>query len=230
MRHRVKPGDEAIGRHKCLLVVRHLTMVALRQHHVASAFQRRPVERDVGGRAPTADPHAVGLRVLVVVVRADRHPLHTGRRLVAGAALGQVERGEEGPRAVELVVGQVARDRPHAVIRRAAEDGVRHRVQAAAVLDVGTDRIAAARIAHQHDLLLAGGLEHAATAAASARIWSSVELRPSCGLVSSSRAVGYGMLTATRRSRGQPLLSKRHRVVSHNAAESPLPCTKTIGG
>src|SRR2546423_9991244 len=35
---------------------------------------------------------------------------------------------------------------------------------------------------------------------------------------------------ACRRSRGQPLLSKRHSVVIHKAAVSPLPCTKTMGG
>src|SRR6185436_5634636 len=38
------------------------------------------------------------------------------------------------------------------------------------------------------------------------------------------------MSSANRRSRGQPLLSKRHSVVVHSAAVSPLPCTKTMGG
>jgi hypothetical protein len=37
---------------------------------------------------------------------------------------------------------------------------MRHGFNAAAVLDVGADGVATARIADQHDLLCAGGLEH----------------------------------------------------------------------
>ena len=40
----------------------------------------------------------------------------------------------------------------------------------------------------------------------------------------------WGRVIGCRRSRGQPLLSKRHSVVIHSAALSPLPCTKTMGG
>ena len=129
-------------------------------HHVLRALQRRAVEADVGGRALRTDPHAVRLRELVVVVGADRQPLHAGRDLMAVCPLGRVQHLQERAGAVEFAAGAVVRIGPHAVVRCAAQDGVRHGGRAATVLDVVAHRIAAARVGDEHHAGSPGGAQH----------------------------------------------------------------------
>ena len=127
-------------------------MVHAREHDVARTAQRGTVEADAGRRAGLADPHTVGLSVLVVVVRTQREPAHAGRDLVAVRALGRIELGEKGRARRELVLLQVAREVPDAVGRVAAQHHMAHLRGAAAVLHVVADRVAAARIADEDDL------------------------------------------------------------------------------
>src|SRR6185312_7540961 len=98
-----------------------------------------------GRRARLADEAAVGLRIFVETVAAQREKGDTRRHL----ALTFVEAAKKRTAAVELVVeGLIPSEHP--VIGHAAQDGVAH-VAGAAPLDVAADRITAARIANQGD-------------------------------------------------------------------------------
>src|SRR3989344_5316522 len=153
-------GDEAVGCFKRSGGVRRLAVVDARNHHVGGALEFGACGGHVGGLAFLAYPQTVGLGELVVVVRADRHPFHGAAHLVARRVLGSIQRFEERARARELVAFSEPRYRPHAVVGRAAEDRVAHRLIAAAVVDVVADGVAAARVAHQYHLACTRGLEH----------------------------------------------------------------------
>ncbi len=141
---------------------RRLAVIDPGDDDVLRALQRRTVEADVGGHAALADPDAVGLRVLVVAIGADRHPADARRDLVAVATLRRVEPAQERPGAVELAAEPGRLVDEHAVVRHAAEHHGRDQRPAAAVGDVVADRIAAARVADQHDLAGARGRQRLA--------------------------------------------------------------------
>jgi hypothetical protein len=92
-------------------------------------------------------------------------------------------------------------------------------IGAAAILDIATDRIAAARITDQRDPRAAPVRRfNSLTASASSRRWSSVEERSACSTWSSVRANGSVKLIANIRSRGTPFDSILHIVVIQSAA------------
>ena len=146
-------GDEAVHLGECQRVIGSLAMVDLGNYDIFGALEFRAVESHAGIAPRFAENAAVGLRVLVVVVAADGHEAHAFHDFVRAG----IELGEEGPLAVELVAARLL-PVGYAVVRRAAEDGVRHISRAAAVLQVVPDRIAAARAADEHDLVPAGEL------------------------------------------------------------------------
>ena len=135
-------------------------MIEPRQHPVVGPAQLGPAGIDAGRPAALADPFAGGLGELVVAIRTQRHPLHTGRDLQPLRALRRVERGQHRPGAIELVARPEVGARPHAVVGRAAQDRVRHLRRAVTVAHIATNRIAPARVAHQHHLARAGARQH----------------------------------------------------------------------
>jgi hypothetical protein len=192
-------------------------------------FSAGPSKADVGGDAALADPGAFGLGVLVVVVRTQGQPLDARRDLVPLGALRRVEPRQQRTLAVELAARQEDPVRPDAVIRHAAEDGVRHLAGAAAGDEVA-DRVAAAREADQHDLRRAGRRLHPLHLGGEAAVNSAIEVRPAAPCRPRCGRSDRAGRSPTCRSRGQPLVSKRQIVVVQTAAVSPLPWTKTIGG
>ena len=108
-------------------------------------------------RAPIQTPSGCAYLSLL----SERIVIHAtpGVTSLPVGALRRVELDEERPGAVELAAGKKARVRPHAVVRNAAEDGMRDD-RRAAVGDEVADRIAAAREGDQRDLGGAGRGEH----------------------------------------------------------------------
>ena len=153
-------GDEAVGRVERLRAERGFAVVDAVDHDIGGALQFGAGKGHVGRCAFGAYPHAVGLGELVVVGRPNGQPLHAGRDLVAVRAFRCVQRHQERAGPVEFVAGAVGNIGPHTVVRRAAEDGVRHLGGAAAVSNVVAHRVAAARVGKQHHFRGAGGFQH----------------------------------------------------------------------
>ncbi len=142
---RRRAGNELVHRGEGQLVERHLAMVEPVEHDVARAAQLRGIVADPRRLAGRADVAPVGLRILVVVIGADRHHRHT-RDQVVGAGI-QVLQERVG--AVELGADQQRVGDDDAAVGRAAQHGVADRGGAATVLQVAADGVAAARRADQ---------------------------------------------------------------------------------
>ena len=115
------------------------------EHEIGRALQRRAFRRHARRRAWLADKAAVGLRIFVEAVAAQRQERRARRDFV----FALVETAQERAAAVELAAEAII---PiiDAMVRNAAQHRMTD-IGAAAALDIEADRIAAARIADQRD-------------------------------------------------------------------------------
>ena len=130
-------------------------MVEPVQDDVARAAQLGGIVADAGRLARRADEAAIRLRVLVVVVRPDRHHLDARDQIVGTV----VEALEERKGAVEFAARQQGLGNHDPLVGRSAEHGVAYQIRPAAVLQQGADGIAAARGTDESDLAAARGLQ-----------------------------------------------------------------------
>ena len=124
-------------------------MIDLAKQNIRRALQRRSLGGHVGRHAGMADETAVGLRIEIEAVAAQRHERHARRHL----AVARIEFFEEWTAAVVFAAEQRI-DGEHAMVGRAAE----HRLGDARRIgrDIFARRIAAARQRDDRDFRRAG--------------------------------------------------------------------------
>ena len=142
---RFMAGDEFVDLAERARMKSSLAMIDGAEHEIGRALQCWAFCRHAGRRARLANKAAVGLRIFVEAVAAQRQERRARRHLV----FALVETAQERAAAVELAAESLI---PiiDAMVRNAAQHRMTD-IGAAAAPDIATDRIAAARIADQRD-------------------------------------------------------------------------------